>query len=76
MQTHAPPLTLVMKRGGWTIGESNTTTLVNKAGEEVSERTSKKERAIVGTTSYGTSSQMYSRMDGDGSDGQEKCAIM
>ena len=45
-QTHEAPLNLVMKKGGWEIGEENVTTLTNKDGEEEALRNSRRQRSV------------------------------
>ena len=71
-QTHEAPLNLVMKKGGWEIGEENVTTLTNKEGEEEALRNSRRQRSLSGSTRYGLS-RVYS--GGEDADGN-KCAIM
>ena len=74
-QDHEPPSNLVMKKGGWTIGEENATVLVNKAGEEEATRLSKKEKAITGSIRKARAAHMYSQngaLEGD----EKNCAIM
>lgn len=61
-----------MKRGGWRIGESNTTVLKNKSGEEEATRFSRKEKSISGTSSWGTG-HLYSQQ---GEEGDKQCAVM
>ncbi len=62
-----------MKKGGWEIGDDNTTTLKNKDGEEEAVRNSKRERTIHGSTRYGLSHlHGYSGdQEGDG-----RCVVM
>ena len=62
-----------MKRGGWQIGDENTTVLKNKDGDEEAARFSHKEKVLSGSVRYGTS-QLYSQ-EGDPSD-SKNCAIM
>ena len=71
-QTHEAPLNLVMKKGGWEIGEENVTTLTNKEGEEEALRNSRRQRTLSGSTRYGLS-RVYS--DGEDADAN-KCAVM
>ena len=51
-EEHEPPLSLVMKRGGWEIGDENVTTVKNKEGKEEAVRNSKKERSLSGSKRY------------------------
>lgn len=69
MQNHEPPLQLVMKRGGWEIGDENVTTLKDKSGEDAAVRTSQRQRSITGSTLFG-SGRVYSAEEG------KSCAIM
>jgi len=43
-EDHAPPTSLVMKKGGWAIGSTNNTVLTNKEGAEESRRRSHHQR--------------------------------
>jgi len=54
---HAPPSTLVMKKGGWAVGSQNKTVLVNKDGAEEATRMSREERRQTGSYRRGTLSQ-------------------
>jgi len=72
-ETHEAPLNLVMKKGGWEIGEENVTTLTNKDGEEEALRNSRRQRSLSGSTRYGLS-RVYS--GGADADDASKCAIM
>merc|ERR1719322_173929 len=65
---HAPPTTLVMKKGGWVIGSQNKTVLTNKEGVEEAVRLSREERRQVGTYRRGTGSVR--------SQDEKSCAIM
>merc|ERR1719414_217989 len=65
---HAPPTTLVMKKGGWVIGSQNKTVLTNKEGVEEAVRLSREERRQVGTYRRGTGSVR--------SHDEKSCAIM
>jgi len=67
-QEHAPPTTLVMKKGGWVIGSQNKTVLTNKEGVEEAVRLSREERRQVGTYRRGTGSVR--------SQDEKSCAIM
>ncbi len=73
LQTHDPPLNLVMKRGGWRIGDANTTVLKSKSGEEEATRYSHKEKTLSGSLRYGSAGQLYSQ---EGEGGDKNCAIM
>lgn len=59
-----------MKRGGWSIGDENTTVLADKDGEVEATRSSRKEKSLIGSLRYGTS-QLYSQTGDD-----KNCAIM
>merc|ERR1719412_683461 len=61
---HAPPSTLVMKKGGWAVGSQNKTVLVNKDGAEEATRTSREERRQTGSYRRGTLSQEERRQTG------------
>jgi len=65
---HAPPTTLVMKKGGWVIGSQNKTVLTNKEGVEEAVRLSREERRQVGTYRRGIGSVR--------SQDEKSCAIM
>lgn len=71
-EEHEPPLNLVMKRGGWTIGDENTTTLVNKDGEEEATVFSRRGNHLKGTIRQGTSQLYGQRADPE----NQNCAIM
>ena len=73
-QTHDPPLNLVMKRGGWRIGDSNTTVLRNKQGEEEATRYSQKEKSLSGSLRYG-SGHLYAQ-EGEDDAGEKNCVLM
>ena len=45
-QEHAPPTTLIMKKGGWVIGSTNKTVLTNKDGTEEACRLSREQRRV------------------------------
>merc|ERR1719412_746449 len=67
-EEHAPPNTLVMKKGGWVIGPQNETVLVNKDRAEEACRLSREKRRQLGT---------YRRGAGFIQDQDDKsCAIM
>lgn len=68
-QEHTPPTNLVMKRGKWTIGDVNVTTLVDKDGEEHSSRQSQKGHRLTGSYREG---EFYRQ----GNDPDNKCIIM
>jgi len=68
-QEHSPPTTLVMKKGGWTVGSHNRTVLVNKDGNEEAVRLSREERRQVGTYRRGVGSVRQGQDD-------KSCAIM
>merc|ERR1719412_451497 len=63
-QEHAPPSTLVMKKGGWAVGSQNKTVLVNKDGAEEATRTSREERRQTGSYRRGTLSREERRQTG------------
>jgi len=73
-ETHNPPNTLVMKKGGWVISGENVTKLINKEGEEEATRTSweqKRQGSLYrsGVFSPGT-------VDPDDPNNSKSCAIM
>lgn len=70
-EVHEPPSNLVMKKGGWEIGDLNTTIIKNKEGVEEAMRTSRRDRSLTGTTRYGVSQAMYQGQEQEG-----KCLVM
>ena len=71
-QEHAPPNSLVMKKGGWIISGENVTKLVNKDGEEEATRTSweqKRQGSLYRSGAFPTGTA-------DSSDPHKSCAIM
>jgi len=73
-ETHNPPNSLVMKKGGWVISGENVTKLINKEGEEEATRTSweqKRQGSLYrsGVFSPGT-------VDPDDPNNSKSCAIM
>jgi len=66
-EEHAPPATLVMKKGGWLIGSTNNTVLTNKEGIEESHRRSHHQT---------TSSEAYRSSYGTARAGDEKSCIL
>jgi lamin B len=73
LQTHEPPLNLVMKKGGWEIGDENLTSIKSKDGEEEATRTSRRARTLSGSTRYGLS-ELHSYRGEEG--GDSKCVVM
>ena len=67
-QEHKPPLNLVFKKGGWTIGIENETKLINKDGEDVAVRKSHEERREV------SAKRSYRARGAD--DSNKSCAMM
>merc|ERR550539_712317 len=58
-EEHSPPTTLVMKKGGWTVGSHNRTVLVNKDGNEEAVRLSREERRQVTISDFKKFEEQY-----------------
>jgi len=73
-ETHNPPNTLVMKKGGWVISAENVTKLINKEGEEEATRTSKEQKRQGSLYRSGVFSP--GTVDPDDPNNSKSCAIM
>jgi len=73
-ETHNPPNTLVMKKGGWVISAENVTKLINKEGEEEATRTSKEQKRQGSLYRSGVFSP--GSVDPDDPNNSKSCAIM
>lgn len=79
-ETHNPSEgQLVMKEGGWKVGDSTHTELVNKEGELVATRDTTREKEAYGTSSRFKGEGLYGRRSGvlEARDAEDKnCMIM
>ena len=62
-----------MKKGGWTVGDENTTTLINKDKDEEANRYSRKEKGVSGSIRAQRAGQLYGQA---GDPNNQNCAIM
>jgi hypothetical protein len=70
-QEHNPPRNIVMKRGGWTLSDENTTIVRNKENVDEATRISRKGHAVSGSHREG-----YGHLYGQAADENKSCLIM